>query len=295
LNFIFNLKINLKKPVLFMQVVWSYVKELVDSFFDDNLKKIWAMFKGTLKTLFTILINPCYPFPLPKKHLLDEMRKIEETDDLQKAGKDGFLNDINFTKNAILIMLTLVVGDAVTSTATQEDTNIVKVLSVLFYLVGFFVFLGIGRLWFVLFGNEKLNSRKVDGWFSFEYNMLFLLFFMADYLASNAFGMKDVSDISLYMMVFVLIHIIYFMICLQKETKKQVGTVYYWGINVFLVLILFSSSVFGSILQIVLKEDLQKPKTEKKIETEEKTKPKTEKKIETEEETKPETEEKTAE
>ncbi len=258
-----------------MQVIWSYIKELVDSFFDENLKKIWAMFKGTFKTLFTIIISPCYAFPLPKKHILDEVSNMSETDDLKKADKSGFLNDINFTKNTILIILSLVVSETVTSTVTESETNTAKILSIFFYFLGFLVFLGIGRLWVGLFGDATLKSRRIDGWFSLEYNMLFLLVFMADYLASNILGMKNLSNVNFYSMLFVLGHVVYLMVSLQQQTKKQINAVYYWGVNIFLVIMLTLSVVFTSIIQTVIKEDLEKPKQKieqkKKIEQKEKT------------------------
>ncbi len=275
-----------------LKVMWSYIKELIDSFFDDNLKKMWAIFKGTFVTLFTVVKNPCYLFPLPKKHLLDEISKMEETDEINQGGKDGFVNDINFTKNAILIMITLVIGDAATNVATEEDNMITKILSVGFYLIGFLIFLVLGRLWGMLFADTKLKIRRLDGWFSLEYNTLFLLFFIGEYIVTDILGFKE-SGIIIYATLLIFIHVIYFMISLQKQAKKEIGGLYYWGVSAFLVIILTVSVAFTGILQTVLKDDSKTPKTEKKIE--QKAKPETEEKAkpETEEKAKPETEEKT--
>ncbi len=257
----FNQKIQL---FLDMQVILSYIKELFSSFFDDNLKKIWFILKGTIVTLLTSIIKPCYAFPLPQKALSKE---IAETDAQQtESSKNSLINDINFTKNTLLILLTVVVGDAVTDdTNAQIESNVFQAFAIVFYFTGFLLFLSIGRLWASLFAEADMNKRRIDSWFAFEFNMLFLLIFMSDYVFSHVFAVQD--EVRLQTMRFfgflAFMHTIYFVVCLRKQTQKKLGNVYYFGVNIFLALVLTLLAICTPTFQIAFKDALADSKRKK--------------------------------
>lgn len=210
-----------------IKVIWDYFKELIVSFYEENIKAYWQLFSTFFTTIFMVLTNPIFEFPLPKKQLLD-ISNAEILEDFNLKTKKGYFDDIHFTKNIIFLLVLIVVGDTfIGDEPGQETENMIfqfflQAISLGMYFFSFFVFLGIGRFWLTIFGTEKLKNRRVDGWFSMEFNSLFLLIFGVDVLLDEVLSEGSRLSLSLLMLIFAFFHLFYFVAKLRTQASEKI-------------------------------------------------------------------------